>query len=145
MPFNKFMKSLFNKKKHNENDVVVTSDDSHLRNLLVQIVMEAGISSMTTLSQSEYSILLEFTPSQKLKLEFDNSIFADGFTESITRNIGQIWHDDFKICGEAYQKHLKNTVFKIYLPIELYPKIQWFIYLVLDGMVDKRIGRRWVR
>lgn len=145
MSFNKFLKSLFNKKKYNDNGIAVTSDDSHLRKRLVKIAMEAGFSSITTLSQSEYSILLEFIPSQKLKLEFDNSIFADGFTESITKNIGQIWHNDFEICGEAYRNHLKNTVFKISLPIELYPKIQWFIYLILDGMVDKRIGRRWIR
>ncbi len=125
------------------NIALVCSKDSNLKNIVDEIALEIGASTNDNQASSKNSLLLEIAPSEKLVLQFDHSNFADGFTESVTRNIGKIWQQEFEVCGEGCQKG-SNAV-KIYLPPELYSRVQWFVYLFLDGLTDKRIGRRWIK
>lgn len=146
MLLKRFVKPFFNKKLSDKLNInLVCYKDSNLKLILDKVAPEIGAFSTDSPTDLKKSIIFEFNPSEKLELKFDHSNFAEGFTESVTRNIGKIWLHEFEVCGEGCNNDPDNHTLIINLPPELYPNIQWFVYLFLDGITDKRIGRRWIK
>ena len=145
MSLDRFVKQFFNKRSSDTLNInLVCPENFNLKLILDDLAAEIGASSSSS-SIDQNLIIFEFNPSEKLELKFDHSIFAEGFTESIIRNIGQIYPHEFEVCGERCNNDTNIHILKIDLPPELYPRVQWFVYLFLDGMADKKIGRRWIK
>lgn len=143
MPLKKLVGLFSNKKSQNKLNIGLTcSNNAHLKSIVDEIATELSALSP---ENSDLMLSLEFNPSEKLILQFDQTNFADGFTESITRNIGKIWQQEFEVDERWQHKNPDHPAARINLPPELYSRAQWFVYLFLDGLVDKKIGRRWIK
>lgn len=141
-----FVWFFLNKKFADETRIILlSSSDPDLKPIVERIAKETGILLTAHPTDTENVFIFKFYPSNKLELQFDHSNFAEGFTESIIRNIEKIWLNEFEVCGENCKNDLDGNIVKICIPPNLYSKIQWFIYLFLDGLAYRRIGRRWIR
>lgn len=142
MPLKKQVKLFSNKRYHDIYTIDIICSDPDLKKTVEDIAHEVGASNRENPNNPEDSVSIEFNPSKKLILKFSDSDFAEGFKESLTRNLMRIWKQEFEIFGD--ESSISSYV-RIFLPPGLFPRVRWFVYLFLDGIADKRIGRRWIK
>jgi carbonic anhydrase len=143
MPLNRFIKKISDKKSKELLNIILFSQDPALKKSIKEIAGEIGAFEEDFLVQTN-SMVIEFIPSKILFLQFDGSIFAEGFSESVKKNIEKIEQNGFQLQNIEKHNDFSEISVRIHIPSELFIRTRWFVYLFLDGFADKRIGRRWI-
>lgn len=144
MPLNRFIRKISDTKSKEQLNLNLISKDPDLKKSIKEIAGEIGALA-DDLNAQKNSMVIEFIPSKKLLLQFDGSMFAEGFSESVEKNIEKIAQNGFQLQDTEKYNGFSEISVRIHLPLELYTRTRWFVYLFLDGLADKRIGRRWIK
>jgi|GEM_PF-4628414 len=143
MPLNRFIRKITDTKCIERLNLILISKDPELKKSIKEIAGEIGALTDDLITQKN-SIVIEFIPSKKFLLQFDGLMFAEGFTESVEKNLEKTGQNGFQLLDTEKLNGFSEIFVKIHLPSELYTRMKWFVYLFLDGLADKRIGRRWI-
>lgn len=143
MPLNRLTRKISDIRSKERLYLILISKDPDLKKSINEIAGEIGALADDLIARKN-SMVIEFIPSNKLLLQFDGSMFAEGFSKSVEKNIEKIWQNGFQLHDTEKYNGFSEISVRIHLPSELYSRTRWFVYLFLDGLADKRIGRRWI-